>query len=514
MLLDANSLSDIDSNAGRSDSGYAKEGKIWLDRAQEAGVRGIASIPWRALLLKLGLFLLPSFVQSRLSRDPRTRGGAERKGPTAYLDGIRGWGAFAVFGCHYFYQTFDVAHGWGFEDSHYQVWKLPFIRLIYSGPSGVCAFFVISGYALTYRPLKLARARNFEGFNTALSSLVFRRAFRLYVPTLMSNLLIVILCRIGLLEWTRDIAEDATLLTNVREDHLRPLATTSEQLAQLVGAMNDLAHRAWTNENQGTPMDPHVWSIPFEYRNSMVMFTSLLAVARLRTPARLAVIGLSTYWHYYNSHWTVVLFYAGMLFAELDLIRGAHVDSTTTASISAAAELPGNSEPVKALRRRRLASAFWIGLSIVGLYFLSQPDFDSVKTPGWRTLMAWFPESSMAKGRVYQVLGAIVFIGAAGRVPGWQRFFCTPVMQYLGRISYSIYLMHNPVIHTVGYAAERWAWGITGVETQFAREVGFALSMFITVPCVIWASDVFMRAVDQPTVKFAKWVETKCSIAS
>jgi peptidoglycan/LPS O-acetylase OafA/YrhL len=68
-----------------------------------------------------------------------------------------------------------------------------------------------------------------------------------------------------------------------------------------------------------------------------------------------------------------------------------------------------------------------------------------------------------------------VFIMAVGRSRGWQRFFNLTVVQYFGKISYAIYLMHGPVLHTVGYAIERWAWGVTGIEGR-EYEGGFMLA--------------------------------------
>jgi hypothetical protein len=72
--------------------------------------------------------------------------------------------------------------------------------------------------------------------------------------------------------------------------------------------------------------------------------------------------------------------------------------------------------------------------------------------------------------------------------------------------------MHGPVLHTIGYATERWAWGITGVDgAQY--NWGFVMASFIIIPMVIWAADIFWRAVDAPVVRFAKWFESRCSIS-
>jgi len=152
----------------------------------------------------------------------------------------------------------------------------------------------------------------------------------------------------------------------------------------------------------------------------------------------------------------------------------------------------------------------WAALSIVALYLMSQPDERGAETPGWVFLTSLIPEWWTDEHRYWQSAGAILFVLAVGRSKGWQRFFNLPVPQYFGKISYAIYLMHGPVIHTVGYAIEGWAWGLTGTEGK-AYEAGFALAAVFVVPIVIWVSDVFWRAVDAPIVKFAKWLEATCS---
>jgi hypothetical protein len=63
-------------------------------------------------------------------------------------------------------------------------------------------------------------------------------------------------------------------------------------------------------------------------------------------------------------------------------------------------------------------------------------------------------------------------------------------------------------MHVAGYHWEKWAYGVTGVE-GYQYNAGFFLGACFVVPTVIWWADVFWRAVDIPTVKFAKWFESK-----
>ncbi|KAL2190837.1 hypothetical protein L209DRAFT_775898 [Thermothelomyces heterothallicus CBS 203.75] len=107
--------------------------------------RALPHLP--GLLRRAAIFLLPSFIQPLVSRSksgpfPSSSSSQHGRclGPTAYLDGIRGLSAVAVF--------------------FYPPLLLPFVRLAFSGPPMVCVFFVVSGYALV---LALAPLRRVPG---------------------------------------------------------------------------------------------------------------------------------------------------------------------------------------------------------------------------------------------------------------------------------------------------------------------------------------------------------------
>lgn len=212
------------------------------------------STSWRPLLVRFGFFLVPSFLQGRHAREQIR---PARLSPTAYLDGMRGLAALFVFFCHYFYQAFIIAEGWGAGETNYNFLKLPFIRLWYQGPPAVCLFFVISGYALSYRPLKLVRSRSSTDFSNAISSLVFRRGIRLYLPTAISTLLIVCLLRIGAYEWTREFATDRTYMKNVVESHPERMEFASDQFLDWAKHMYRFVHVFDWNQFGGSTCKSH-----------------------------------------------------------------------------------------------------------------------------------------------------------------------------------------------------------------------------------------------------------------
>lgn len=197
------------------------------------------SASWRVVFWRGIIFLVPSFLQGRQAREQIC---PAKLAPTAYLDGIRGLAALFVFFCHYFYQAFTIAKSWGTGADNYHFLKLPIVRLWYQGPPAVCVFFVISGYALSYRPLKLIRNGAMSDFATTMSSLTFRRGVRLYLPTAISTLMIVSLLRIGAYEWTREFAHDRTYMKNIVEPHPALMQSAYAQYRDWLTHMYNFVH--------------------------------------------------------------------------------------------------------------------------------------------------------------------------------------------------------------------------------------------------------------------------------
>jgi peptidoglycan/LPS O-acetylase OafA/YrhL len=498
-------------------------------------------------LRQTAIFLLPSFIHPLLSKTPRHPTTAalppprprprpqpsplppphptppNPKRPTAHLDGLRGLAALTVFACHFLYTSFAIAPGYGAFNAHHHLALLPFLRLLFSGPPAVCVFFVVSGYALSLRPAQAARARDWAGRANALASFVLRRGVRLFLPVVASTGAVVGLVWVGGYEWTREFAGDGRFLRNVREPHYGPrLGSVGEQVADWVVGLGKFVH-VWDWELFGgsTAMDVHLWSVPVEFRCSMVLFLTLLAVGRLRRGWWWVVVGGLVMFVYFSKRWEMVLFYAGMVLAEVDVARGLHGGCSGADAVlpgpglmmSESRSRPRSPSPSPPRTERRpLRRAMWTTISIVGLYLMSQPDVGGAETPGWVFLTSLIPSWWDDEHRYWQSAGAILFVLTVGRSRGWQRFFNLDVVQYFGKISYALYLMHGPVLHTLGYAIQRWAWGLTGIEGS-AYAWGFALAAVFIIPVVIWVSDVFWRAVDAPVVRFAKWLEAKCSIS-
>ncbi|CAD0084678.1 unnamed protein product [Aureobasidium vineae] len=209
------------------------------------------------------VLLIPSPIQNILY-PPTEPTSAVSPRPTAWLDGMRGIAALLVFFYHLSYSTHDVYTGW--SEGYHDYLRLPFIKALYSGPAMVSLFFVLSGYALSYKPVKQMRSGEYDVLFSGLASSVFRRVVRLYLPCVASTLVIVVLIRLGFYSRTYELATDADRLQGTREHHAWRYDTTTEQLwiwiRSFSGFMNPFKE---TGLGKGIYMDGHLWTIPVEY---------------------------------------------------------------------------------------------------------------------------------------------------------------------------------------------------------------------------------------------------------
>ncbi|KAH7165213.1 acyltransferase family-domain-containing protein [Dactylonectria macrodidyma] len=463
-------------------------------------VEMVRTTQWRAAIARFAWFCVPSFLQGRHMREQIR---PAKLSKTAYLDGVRGLASFFVFFCHTTIYGWVINRGWGYHDYYYGFFRLPFFRLWYAGPPAVSVFFVISGYALSYKPIRLIRSGKTLDFSLTMSSMTFRRALRLFIPTTVSTFLIVCLIRLGAFEMSREIVKNKKYFRHWVESIPRRPDSAFVHFEQWAYHIY-YAFKVFDFKTRGalTKYDVHLWTIPVEYRCSLYLFVVLLGTARLKTTWRaLTVFGILCVTIRQN-RWDFALFLCGMCLAEWDHIRGAHVASPA---------LPVDEKQVRT--SGRLKPIFWNLVSILGLYFMSQPDGGGEETPGWIFLTSLIPKWWEAPYRYYQSIGAVIFLLAAGYSTFWQRFFNSGFIQYLGKISYSLYLVHGPVMRIFGFHLMTLAWNITGVQGKW-YDAGFALGMMLSLPVVITFADMFWRGVDIPSVKFARWFESKVSVKS
>jgi peptidoglycan/LPS O-acetylase OafA/YrhL len=459
--------------------------------------------------------LLPSFIRDRTKAEISYSSLSGGKQALAALNGLRGVACLIVFNYHLlFVWTHSVDVSWGtvvnteavaeeeankYKDNDQKsLLQLPFLRLLYAGHSMVIIFFVISGYVLSHKPMRLMRSGKFEELHRVLSSSVFRRGIRLFGPTIVGTFITMLITNAGYFEGSKSVRTDRETYLGNNEEHPILIATLAEQFWDWMHTMGHLTGNVWDWGLYFNNYDPHLWTIPLEFRSSVVLFISLLGFSRLRTLPRLSLMFiLVSFCLAYWARWEVFLFLTGMIFAELDLISGIFTE------IAPLDEKAANTT-------RRPLSWLWSSVMLIGLYFSSCPSTQPQNAPGYMYLGAYIPDQyNWQPARPFQAIGGSLVVWSFMHLPRVQRLFTTSVAQYLGQISYAFYIVHGPILHGFGYSFVLRCWSLTGRDTTVGFASGLALAVLVILPLAIWAADLFWRAVDTPCVELARWIEAK-----
>ncbi|KIV88859.1 hypothetical protein PV10_08495 [Exophiala mesophila] len=444
-------------------------------------------------------------LRPRIFSGPQDR----QLGPTDWLSGVRGVASLFVMFSHIRVNLFgDVGHGWSSE--HPRFLELPIIRLAYSGGAMVTLFFIVSGYALSYRTLSLMRERTPDHFKIfkSLASSVFRRAIRLYIP-------VFVLAFIQL--WTLYFRLQAPPPSEPRASTV--LSLLGWWIEAVANALNPFDRNLPAAFNAPLAKIEMVWwTIPTEYRGSLVVFVVLLVLSQTRNLVRSLALVTYLLWATYIGQWEIFLFTAGIVCCDLHLSRQSRA---TKAALTLGDETPAATPSRKGWKV--VINLCLSSLALVPtLYILGAPEGWMVPddwpgygdAPFYHTLRIWTPQSwkgNTVAGDFWRCLAAVAFILLVDNTRFLRRLFEFPLSQYLADISFSLYLLHPITLKCIGNRMfshiDRWVDGVSNYWLkQFLRVV---LVSILFGPILFWVSELGATYLDQMSVKFAKWAESK-----
>jgi peptidoglycan/LPS O-acetylase OafA/YrhL len=125
----------------------------------------------------------------------------------------------------------------------------------------------------------------------------------------------------------------------------------------------------------------------------------------------------------------------------------------------------------------------------------------------------------------YLFWASAFLVASIPRISWLKAFFEMRFNQYLGRISYALYLVHGPVLWTLGdrlylaagFARESNVEGLVDWINiwplpkggPLGLEPAFLILHVILLPFTLWVAEVVTKLFDKPSIRFAQWAYRK-----
>ncbi|EGG31934.1 acyltransferase [Paenibacillus sp. HGF5] len=317
-----------------------------------------------------------------------------------YLDGLRGLAALIVVVSHFF-QVFAPSVFEGREEIEHFAFegiaaRTPF-NLLFNGNFSVCLFFVLSGYVLSYR--FFGTGDRFIVYSSAI-----RRYFRLALPALASVFLAYLI-----------LVLDLGAYDNIRGMTLSSMPDPFAADANLLVMLKEsLLHTFFT---YGSQYNPVLWTMTYELFGSFMIFVFLIVCGRHRIRYAVYAILICLFIDSYY-----LGFVLGMLLSDVK----------------------NNGRERPALIHRS-----WIQLLLLcaGIYLGSYP-YIAPQGTVYSVLQWGAPNFDFFV--FYHVIGSFLILTVLLHSSRMQSIFSHRFFAYLGKISFSLYLVHFTVICSFG----------------------------------------------------------------
>ncbi|WP_411553814.1 acyltransferase family protein [Paenibacillus lautus] len=317
-----------------------------------------------------------------------------------YLDGLRGLAALIVVVSHFF-QVFAPSVFEGREEIEHFAFegiaaRTPF-NLLFNGNFSVCLFFVLSGYVLSYRFFG-------TGDRSIVYSSAIRRYFRLAVPALASVFLAYLI-----------LVLDLGAYGNIRGMTLSSMPDPFAADANLLVMLKEsLFHTFFT---YGSQYNPVLWTMTYELFGSFMIFVFLIVCGRHRIRYAVYAILICLFIDSYY-----LGFVLGMLLSDV--------------------KNSGKERPAFIHRS-------WIQLLLLcaGIYLGSYP---YVAPQGTVYSILQWGTADFDFFVFYHVIGSFLILTVLLHSSRMQSIFSHRFFAYLGKISFSLYLVHFTVICSFG----------------------------------------------------------------
>ncbi|KAJ0117127.1 hypothetical protein J7T55_003544 [Diaporthe amygdali] len=429
-------------------------------------------------------------------------GKTERKLPkvnsTSYLNGLRGVACLIVFNYH-------VAILWNPMQKK-TLGKVPLFNVGLAGHGATMVFFVLSGFVLSYSPLsKISSGGNDSALLTSLWSSIIRRGFRLFTP------LVALAFMFAFVTFFTSMYEDSKQLPYAQTDPktVADFFLNMESYARMV--LRLINPFTWKIVQPATL--EQAWTLPFEYRGSLIVFLLCIVCSRLTSRCRKLFLLAFALFALHYVRWDVFCFTAGMGLAELRFCP--LFESQPEALPRSAADVPARpwARLARHVKVRSVRSAVALLTLVPAVVVCAWPESGAtLGVEPYASIHATFTPAQYSGNDIdflYASVGAVGVLASLESLPSFQWLLSTAPFRYLGEISFAFYLMHLLLITTVSAPTFLFLMDVLGWSFQPSYVVVWILAAAGT--CI--TADWFWRAVDETSVRMSRkisdWVIAK-----
>jgi len=375
-----------------------------------------------------------------------------------YLEGLRGLAALSVVLLHYlvaFYPAFytgNPEHSNTRNNLEVLISTTP-LNLIYAGNFGVCIFFVLSGYVLSYKFFKTKDT-------SVLTKSAIKRYPRLLVPVMTCIFISYLLMKVSLF-----FNMEASAYTN-SDWWLGSFWQFEENFFDMVqqsfiGAFLDYQ----SNYN------PVLWTMTYEFYGSLLIFSvaALIGKVNNRWVFYLLLI-LLFYKTYYLG------FILGMVLSDYTVtIKNIKYTNHTLTKVL---------------------------LLIVAIYLGSFPREAQIDLTGtiWNYInKAYFTDLPT----FYHTIGAFLLLYVLIASERMKKLFSIRILENLGKISYSMYLIHLLILGTFS------SYLYLKLQPYLSHSINFVITFLISIILIVLLSSAFYKYVDKSGIKLSEFIYNK-----
>jgi hypothetical protein len=217
----------------------------------------------------------------------------------------------------------------------------------------------------------------------------------------------------------------------------------------------------------------------------------ILGLSKTRPLYRMTIMASLSLYLFARARPYPALFITGAILAELYLSREDSINSAVETT------------------RQKVKNGI---LFAAALFLLSYPRINGSTALGWPlvyklgNLFVQIEKKGSYPNDFFPHIGSILLVYSVSKSHVLlQPMFSTPLAKYLGKISYALYCVHIPILNWIGFRIIFFCW-----TSALGNNIGFVVAFAIVSVITIFVADLFSRAVDEPCVRLARWLENMC----